>query len=328
MKESDIRKREVFNRYLELVNQDIGAIFKNRESFVRIDCPACSSKNYNFEFEKSSFCYYLCRECRTLFANPRPTLEQLERLYTDSPSSVFWINEFFKPVAEIRREKIFKPRALEIVSMINMHKQKKFKVVDIGAGFGIFLEELLKIIPYIDVIAIEPSPHMADICKNKGLQVIQSAIGDIQQKETIDIAVCFELVEHLYSPRDFFVKVKGLLKKGGLFYFTTLNGEGFDIQVLWEKSKIIFPPHHINFFNPYSISILSKNTGFEIVNIKTPGKLDWDIVEGMYKDEGTDIGRFWKLVSKKGNNETKVSLQDWITKSGFSSHMAVLLRKK
>ena len=66
---------------------------------------------------------------------------------------------------------------------------------------------------------------------------------------------------------------------------TTLNGLGFDIQQLWEQSKSISPPHHLNFYNTKSISLLLESSGFEIVEIATPGKLDWDIVEGMIKDK-------------------------------------------
>ena len=60
---------------------------------------------------------------------------------------------------------------------------------------------------------------------------------------------------------------------------TTLNGRGFDILLLWNKSKSIAPPLHLNFFNPGSIRILLEKIGFQILEISTPGKLDWDIVE-------------------------------------------------
>lgn len=328
MKEEDIRKRKVFNRYLELVKEDAKTIFKNRDSFTKIDCPACFGKDFNFAFKKEDFSYWLCNRCGTLFANPRPTLKQFEEFYTKSRSSEFWVEEFFKPVSEIRREKIFKPRAERIKSVIESKKKKNFKIADIGAGFGLFLEELKKIMPGIETVAIEPSLEMAKICRNKGLDTIQSLVEEIRDKELFDMLVSFELVEHLYNPKEFFTVAYNLLKKDGLFYFTTQNGEGFDIQVLWDKSKTIFPPHHINFFNPHSISLLAESAGFDVIEITTPGNLDWDIVEGIYKNEGVDIERFWRLISTKANERAKIGLQKWIRDNGFSSHMAALLKKR
>ena len=45
---------------------------------------------------------------------------------------------------------------------------------------------------------------------------------------------------------------------------TTLNGLGFDIQMLGKNSNSIYPPYHINFFNPKSIEFLLKKIGFKI----------------------------------------------------------------
>ena len=108
---------------------------------------------------------------------------------------------------------------------------------------------------------------------------------------------------------------------------TTLNGEGFDIQLLWEQSKSVAPPHHLNFFNPQSISRLLQANNFIVEKVDTPGKLDWDIVEGMYREEGIDPGRFWRLLAKK-EMAVKRGLQDWISSSGLSSHMRILARKE
>ena len=108
---------------------------------------------------------------------------------------------------------------------------------------------------------------------------------------------------------------------------TTLNGQGFDIQLLWDKSKSISPPQHINFFNTTSITLLLQRFGFQIVDVSTPGKLDWDIVEGMIKNENIKLERFWHLLADKSDHSRKQELQRWITKFNLSSHMRVLARK-
>lgn len=326
MKEEDIRKREIFNRYLALVEKDVKKIFAGGKRFVKINCPACESRNFVRQFKKLGFTYVSCGDCQTLFVNPRPPLESLKEFYAKSESANFWINEFFKPVLKVRREKIFRPRA-EFIR--DRFPGKEFKVIgDVGAGFGIFLEELAKFWPDAKMIAIEPSLDMVKICQGKGFEVIPSAIEDVKARDNqFDLLTALELFEHLYNPSQFLEKIWNILRPGGYLFLTTLNGQGFDIQILWEKSKSIAPPQHLNFFNPDSIGLLLKSKGFIVEDISTPGLLDWDIVEGMYKIEGVGPGRFWEQIAKKAGPDAKRKLQSWISENGFSSHMRILAKK-
>jgi len=248
------------------------------------------------------------------------------RFYTDSPSTHFWVNDFFKPVAEIRREKIFRPRVDFITKRFG--DQSLDAIGDIGAGFGLFLEELKKVWPAKRLVAIEPSTEMAAICSGKGLEVIPKAVEDvIEGKQSFDLLTAFELFEHLHEPGRFLKTALELLKPGGYLLLTTLSGHGFDIQTLWERSKSVQPPHHLNFFNPGSMELLLRRCGYEVIEISTPGKLDWDIVEGMILQEGVRPGRFWELFAKNGAPQAKAALQDWITQNNLSSHLRAVARR-
>ena len=325
MKENDIRKREVMDKYCALVEKDSGIFFKTSE-FVSVQCPACGCKDHSLEFKKSKFSYVSCMKCATLFANPRPKYEALREFYSASESASFWINDFFKPVANARREKIFRPRA-EYASRI-LDGDKRRIIGDIGAGFGLFLNELRRIMPDNRYIAIEPSVEMSGICHEQGLDVRGVTLEDIDEDaDSFDLLTAFELMEHLFDPFSFSKKVYSLLRPKGYFFLTTLNGKGFDILLLWEKSRNIMPPHHLNFFNTKSIRILLEEAGFKIVELSTPGRLDWDIVEGMIRNEGLELGRFWDRLAYEGSDDCKKGLQDWISKSNLSSHMSVLARK-
>ena len=325
MKEEEIRKRDVFNKYLKLVEEDVNNFF-DYESFVEINCPACGHDDFIFGLEKIGFKYVSCKQCSTLFINPRPSFDVLKKFYSESLSTTFWVNEFFKPVAENRREKIFRPRAEYVRGLIK--EAQNLVIGDIGAGFGLFLEELRKILPENKYIAIEPSAEMAQICSKSGFDVKCMCLEDITVTEkSFDLLIAFELFEHLFDPVTFLQKIYSLLKPGGNLLLTTLNGQGFDILILWERSKSVAPPHHLNFFNPVSIKILLERIGFDVIEISTPGKLDWDIVEGMIKNEGADCGRFLSFLVENGNDKCKIELQDWISNNNLSSHMRILARK-
>lgn len=196
---------------------------------------------------------------------------------------------------------------------------------DVGAGFGVFLDELRKLKPKAKLVAIEPSSDMAEICRDLDLKVEESMIENIENHDgKFDFICSFELFEHLHTPRVFAKKCWELLKPGGRLLITTLNGQGFDIQMLWEASRAMFPPHHLNFFNPESISFLLRDTGFEIEELETPGALDWDIVEGALERDEFDGDRFWTLLRTTGSQECKKEFQDWLVRHRMSSHMRVV----
>ncbi len=324
MKEKEIRDVAVLKKYLKLVEKDVKLIFK-KSDFLKIACPACGGKRFENEFQKIGFQYVTCKCCQSLFVNPRPAPEALKKFYADSQSSKFWINTFFAPFAQARRKKIFKPRAEYISNLLN--RNTKLNILEAGAGFGFFLTELRRLLPGNQYFAVEPSVEMAKICREKGIDVKIEFFEDSHFNQKFDLVASFELMEHLFAPEVFLRKARDILKTKGRVFLTTLNNKGFDIQLIWEKSKSIFPPHHLNFFNPLSIRILLERTGFEVDAISTPGKLDWNIVEEAIKNGKVSFGRFWDTLAKEGTDASKNELQGWIAKNNFSSHMMVLAKK-
>lgn len=326
MKESDIRSREAHNRYLELVAADAELLARNT-SMVNTDrCPACDGNEHTPAMKKSGFTYMECLECETLFVNPRPPFAALMQLYEDSPSTKYWVEEFFLPKVAARRMKIFRPRAAYVAA--RFPELSNSRIGDIGAGFGLFLEELRAVWPEASMTAIEPSCEMATILRGKGIRVLGQMLEEVTATDgRFDLLTAFELFEHLHQPAEFLRCVHGLLNPGGYLYLTTLNGQGFDIQLLWERSKSVSPPHHLNFLNPRSMTRLLERTGFEVVEVNTPGELDWDIVEGGWFADESDPGRFFQTVAKHGSPEAKRALQGWFRDFGFSSHLRAVARR-
>ncbi len=328
MKEADIRKPELVDQMLRLAKEDVNTFFSDTSTFKEIGCPACSESSYRQCFQKESFQYVLCNGCETLYVNPRPSFEHFVKFYRDGISAKFFAKDFFPPVAESRRQMIFRPRAQALSPLVKQNDIKR--VGDIGAGFGIFCEELRHLFPHITIEAIEPEETMADICRRKGFGVIEKTLEEIDEDiAPFDLLTAFELMEHLHTPRIFIEKVNTLLKSGGYFLFTTLNIDGFDLQVLWDTSKSIAPPHHINFINPKAARKLVEDCGLEVVEITTPGKLDVDIVYRRYKEDGTiPHDRFWKLFFDRCSEKTRDIFQELLIKDMLSSHMWVLARKR
>ena len=114
------------------------------------------------------------------------------------------------------------------------------------------------------------------------------------------------------------------MEPGDLFIFTTLSGTGVDIRTLWNNSKSVSPPHHLNFLNPKSIPILLKRVGLSSLEISTPGKLDIDIMQNnlMHVKD-----KFWKSFLEMASEEDKLSMQKTIQDTCSSSHIMAVCKK-
>ena len=323
MQEKEIRPKKIFNRFLNLAERDVKKFFNGKRK--KIKCVACN-ENGKFSFKKNGFVYCLCSYCKTLYVSPRPNEIAFSNYYTKSSSIKFLANILYKKTQKLRRRKIWKPKAKIIAEKLKKYKIKNFRYIDVGGGYGTFAEEISKYTKK-KIIVIEPSPFMAEECRKKKLNVIQKFLENVKKEDLPKNKRCFtsfELLEHLHNPSKFVKNLSKLMNKKDIFVFTTLSSTGLDISTLWERSRSINPPHHINFFNPKSIKFFLKRFGLKIINISTPGKIDIDIMEN---DINFISDRFWKNFLNNATKYEKLKMQELISKSNLSSHMMVICKK-
>jgi 2-polyprenyl-3-methyl-5-hydroxy-6-metoxy-1,4-benzoquinol methylase len=101
----------------------------------------------------------------------------------------------------------------------------------------------------------------AEIAKKHGLEVLG---GDELEKASgrYDIVSSIETLEHLEEPLEYMRRAASLLKKGGVFLFTTGNSGPFAADIMsW---SYFTPEIHIALFNPKSLAELFGRAGFEM----------------------------------------------------------------
>lgn len=327
MKEEDIRPKAIFEEYLELAAQDAETYFGSCER-VHIDCPACGSTGVP-AFSKSGFTYEECPACMTLYVNPRPRPEAFSKYYREAPSTRFWATTFYRETAEARRERLWKPKARRILDAMQTHltEPDQATVIDIGGGYGIFAEEIAALTGRPPIV-IEPGPALAQTCRDKGLIVIEAFLENVSTDDLPSgprVFVSFELFEHLQDPTDFMTSLQSKMAAGDLFIFTTLSGGGADIQALWDASKSVSPPHHLNFFNPKSATLFLDRLGFGVVEATTPGQLDIDIICNS-ADQLKD--RFWRTMTTYLSDDERLRMQRCLAELGVSSHMMIVAQRR
>jgi 2-polyprenyl-3-methyl-5-hydroxy-6-metoxy-1,4-benzoquinol methylase len=328
MKEEEIRPLDIFNRYLELSRRDIARFFGDQSQFVEVTCPACGSEYREPGLEKLGFRYVYCKDCESLYLSPRPNAGMINRYYQESEAVRFWETHFFRKTAEARREKMFKPRARLIVDWADrVGIDRSATIVDVGSGYGIFLEEVSKLKRFRQTVGIELAPNLASVCRSKGFQIIEKPVEEIGEGELCAAFVtAFEVLEHVYNPSAFLGGVRRAMGPGGIFALTTLTSTGFDIQVLWEHSKSVYPPHHINLLSAKGMCQLANRNGFDVIEVTTPGELDVDIVRNIVnEDPEIGIPRFVRQIISS-SDAVRSDFQSFLKRNGMSSHMRVIAK--
>lgn len=330
MKESDIRPNNLMTEQSKRFKLDIKNLLKHKEKFVYIKCPACECTTNTKNFEKGGFKYVICNNCGTMYINPRPTIQMLENYYKTSENYKYW-NEYIFPLSEKSRiEKIIYPRIDKIINICNKNNVNKETFIEVGAGFGSFCEEINKLKIFKNIIAIEPTPSLAESCRNKGIKTVELPIEQVfLVKNSIDVITGFEIIEHLFCPKDFIMKCANSLSNNGLLVMTCPNINGFDIKVLKNISDSI-DIEHLNYFNPNSISILIQNCGLKILEITTPGELDVEIVRKKIISNEFDISTqpFLKQILIDEWDRLGEKFQQFLKNNLLSSHMWIVARKE
>jgi SAM-dependent methyltransferase len=329
VREADIRPADLFNRYLALSEIDAQRLLGTASDLVAVPCPACGDVECDLGITKLGMAYQLCRGCASLYASPRPTAAALDDFYRNAESVKFWSSDFFRLTAEARRERMFRPRARLLAEVCGEHLQQADLVVDVGCGYGLFLEEAARLGTFARVLGIEPGPDLAAISRARGFEVVEKAVEDIASGEVqADAATCFEVLEHVFDPLRFLRSIAELLRPGGVALLTTLTSSGFDIQVLWERSKSVFPPHHLNLLSIAGLERLVARAGLTLLSIQTPGKLDVDIVVNTVReDPAIQLPRFVANMLARQDEASLADFQEFLQRNRFSSHVQLIVRR-
>jgi len=314
---------------------------KHHKSFDKRSCPVCGGEDSTREDDfHGMYGIDLCGTCSSLFVNPAPSIDALSDYYENclcnrQLSSV--IKKRYDNNDLINDDRV--QLLLDVMQGIFEQSTpgKVVKILEVGCNNGAFLSKLKQ--------ALEKN-YAPDTFELHGVDIDSTAVGspvddslklfhgfaeDIshEHKDTYDIVLHFELVEHLIDPRGFVSSIHEMLLQNGTMVFTTPNILGLDNQALSYNGMRylahgMFPPMHINAFSTENIGHFLISTGFSVEEIATPGKFDVDMLMQCSGDLKESL--FQDVTNMEEGN--RALLQALLARLNVSSHMQCVARKK
>jgi len=137
-------------------------------------------------------------------------------------------------------------------------------IIDLGAGPGrdaIYFKE-----KEFNVLCIDISDNMLNLCRKKGLKTMKLDITNIKKLNTKFDGVWSYTTLHLMPKKEFIVllpKIKSILKTGGIFFLGLPEGEKVEG---WKENEIKFPGTK-RWYTPYKKEELEEilNKHFKII---------------------------------------------------------------
>lgn len=150
--------------------------------------------------------------------------------------------------------------------IIERYKQAG-SILDIGCSTGGFL----KTMKGWDLHGIELDPRTAERARLnvRGEIFAGNALSAPFASESFDVVTCFDVLEHVYEPRQLLSRVATWLKPDGIFYVFLPNVASWESRLFQSYWYGLELPRHLFHFSPPALRYLMRSAGMEEVSLAT-----------------------------------------------------------
>ena len=134
-------------------------------------------------------------------------------------------------------------RVKRIIKLLKV-KKRKYKILDVGSGFGIFPIELSKLVKNLNIHIIEPDKNNIKLMKKFNLKVKSKFVEDFKSLLNYDLITLNKVIEHIENPQKILKRLKKNMVKNSIIYIEVPDGESAskDKEGLFREE--FFVDHH------------------------------------------------------------------------------------
>lgn len=227
-----------------------------------------SSQDYEYETCANTWTFQSCARCGHVQIHPLPAPEALSVIYPE---------HYYSYVME----KSVHPLALWAKSRMDLRKfdwitngltQQLGAYLDVGCGDGRYLQMMIEAGARPEAVyGVELDARAVEAAKSRGLQVLQTRIEDAAglRPDFFDLITMFHVIEHVARPDQVVLRLRNLLKIGGVLALETPNFDCADARLFGRRYWGAYhTPRHWHIFTVDSLSRLLVDSGFSVQRIR------------------------------------------------------------
>lgn len=157
-----------------------------------------------------------------------------------------------------------------LVGLLRKSGIARGKVLDVGSGFGFFLEALER--AGYQPVGLELSAHAVEIAHGRTKAEIATGSAEAPfpfPDESFDAITLLDVIEHLDRYPDTLASCRRTLKPGGLLFVITLNSGSLARPLLGKKWSFHLDPTHVHMFSAARLRGAFVDAGLEPVTLTT-----------------------------------------------------------
>jgi 2-polyprenyl-3-methyl-5-hydroxy-6-metoxy-1,4-benzoquinol methylase len=237
--------------------------------FEWVNCEICGSEKHHLVAARTDmflggdklFVMHECEECGAIYQFPRPTPKKMLDFYPPE------YQQYTKGLAEEKwLTRLTRSYGLRKRAALVTDKVQGGAVLDVGCATGDFLS-IMNAFSEWHGFGIEPSHSALKYARQEvGLSVVEGVLNVAPFAEkSFDAITMWDVLEHVYHPRQVLLDVARLLKPGGVFVVNHPNTDSIDRKIFGDMWLGYELPRHLYLFPSDLLKDLMAELGFEEV---------------------------------------------------------------
>lgn len=260
---------------LPWINSKVDYLFESHLQTEKTSCCICgntlskeiaSGRDYLHATTDQSYSYVQCNSCAHIYLNPRPTIEEISKIYPPSystfdPESASRSSVFLRVKDHVLRKRF---------KLVLQEMPKNGEILDIGCGDISLLKSIRNLSPRAGLTGLDWhfGPRLEESANAMNIQTITGTIENADLPENhYDVILMNQLIEHVWDVDAVLSICKRALKPGGILSIETPNADGWDRKFFNKGSwGGYYWPRHLNIFSAQGLRSALSKAGFEEIS--------------------------------------------------------------
>jgi hypothetical protein len=261
-------------------------------------CPICASEQTELFALFSEVPYLCCLNCWSVFTPVEQNVVDSYRAYM--PLAILRKSDEYQSLMSVKRERMWQELCFWVKYRCARYfgVSAKYSILDIGNRYDGFKAKL------------------------RSLSDKYS-----EDSESADVILYLTQIQYDTSPKTVLSKLYSKLNENGLLFLSARTGSGFDLLTLKGANGSIYPYEYATLPSIDGLQSLLKQTGFEVLEITSPGNLDIRYVVDSAEKLSAD-SLFLRYITEKLDDGALAEFQRFLQKSNISSYSQIVARRK